>query len=542
MISQDWWSLPGPGGFTTALAKDLITKGVVAAKCPRPLPDGMHDAIRRKLADDYVVDTILYDASTLKPSQSPLHEMAVLRGVSGASIGTVEDFLENPYLADVAFVIDGISPDQIQSWSYLLRAVYSERVKSPPAAGPYLLVLPPVGWKAEAEKKLVGQIEARFWRGYLSSVDSFGWVAANGIRVGSGIAERLAVFTSIEVAAWSRSLLEQMTRLDLDDQISPMGSLEILAGRKEWPYPCWENGLVDTWDDVPIPHALAALAHGLTSDVERRIWIAQSKALLPMIDSARRGIIRTYLDDLSKHASVSSPYVKKIYERTIKITDPRNFEWFEMITLLEGVVPLSRIRIMKDLKWVRDALSHGKAISPDNIKNLCEMWEEHVLDLMAAPVSGWDWPRTGQKLRMTVGPSGAGKSTWARRQSEKVVSSDEIRAEIFGTDRVPREQGDVFRTARERMATILKSGEDVILDATNIKTEDRKRNATIIPSDLHVEYVVIDRPLEEKMKTRGARPEDLIEDHDRTFNSSIADCLRGDGLPNVHLTDLRQKD
>jgi len=416
----------------------------------------------------------------------------------------------------------------------------SERTKSPPAAGPYLLVLPPAGWKAEAEKRLLGQIGSRFWRGYLSSVDSFGWIAANGIRVGSGIDERLALATSIEIAAWSSSLLEQMTRLDLDDQISPMGSLEVLAARREWPYPCWENGLVDAWDDVPVPHALAAVAHGLSSDIERRIWVAQSKVLLPMIDSARRGIIRTYLDELSKHASPSFPYVKKVYDRMIKITDPWSFEWFEMITLLEGALPLSRIRIMKDLKWVRDSLSHGKTISKDNIKSLCEVWEEHVLDLMAAPVNGWDWPRTGQTLRMTVGPSGAGKSTWANQQAARVVSSDSIREEIFDTNNTPRNQGHVFRTARQRMTMVLKSGEDVIVDATNIKTTDRKRIATSVPPDCSIEYVVIDRPLSDKMRTRGERTESLIEKHHQTFSASITECLYGDGLPNVRLIDLRQ--
>lgn len=540
MIPQDWWTLPGPNGFTTALARDLITKGVVAAKCPRPLPEGLYDAIRKKLADEYVVDTMVFDASKLKPTQSPLHEMATLRRVSGASIGTVVDFLENPDLADVAFIVDGISVDHIQTWSYLLRAVMSERSNSPPAAGPYLLLLPPAGWKAEAEKRLLGHIGSRFWRGYVSSVDSFGWIAANGIRVGSGIDERLALATSIEIAAWSSNLLEQMTRLDLEDQISPMGSLEILAGRREWPYPCWENGLVDTWDDVPIPHALAAAAHGLSGDIERRIWVAQSKVLLPMIDSARRGIIRTYLDELAKHASPSSPYIKKVYDRTIKIADPWSFEWFEMITLLEGAIPFSNIRIMKDLKWVRDSLSHGKTIDKDNIKNLCEIWEEHVLDLMAAPVNGWDWPRTGQSLRMTVGPSGAGKSTWANKQATRVVSSDSIREEIIGTNDNPRNQGHIFRTARQRMAMVLKSGEDVIVDATNIKTTDRKRIATSVPPDCGIEYVVIDRPLSEKMRTRGDRPEGLIEEHHQTFSVSIAECLNGDGLPNVRLLDLRQ--
>jgi predicted kinase len=539
VTSQGWWNLPGPNGFTTALAKDLMTRGIVAAKCPHPLPDGIHEAVRTKLADEYVVDTLIFDASRKTRSQSPLHEMASLRGVSGASIGTVADFLENPDLADTAFIVHGIAADQIQSWGYLLRAVSSERMKNPPAAGPYLLIFPPAGLKADAEKRLVGQIRSRLWRGYMSSVDSFGWIASNNIRVGAGIDERLALVTSIEVAAWSGSLLEQLTRLDLDEQIAPMGSLEVLAGRNDWPYPSWENGLVDTWDDVPIPHAVAAIAHGMTGDIDRRIWSAQSKVLLPMIDSARRGIIRAYLDALSKHASISSPYIKRVYDREIKITAPWNFEWYEMITLLENAIPTTRTQNMKDLKWVRDSLSHGKTLSRENIKRLGEIWEQ-VLDLMVSPVTGWDWPRTGQKLRMTVGPSGAGKSTWARQQSTTIVSSDEIREELFGTNDTPRDQGHVFRTARRKMAMVLKSGEDVILDATNIKTVDRKRIATSIPPDFCVEYVIIDRPLAEKMRTRDARAESLIEEHHQTFNASITECLEGDGLPNVRLTDLRQ--
>jgi predicted kinase len=89
------------------------------------------------------------------------------------------------------------------------------------------------------------------------------------------------------------------------------------------------------------------------------------------------------------------------------------------------------------------------------------------------------------------------------------------------------------------MATVLKSGEDVILDATNINTSDRKRIATSVPPDCNVEYVVIDRPLAEKLKTRGDRTESLIEEHHLTFNASLIECLNGDGLPNVRLTDLR---
>jgi hypothetical protein len=63
-------------------------------------------------------------------------------------------------------------------------------------------------------------------------------------------------------------------------------------------------------------------------------------------------------------------------------------------------------------------------------------------------VPGWNWPRCGQTMILTVGPSGAGKSTWSVEQGIGVVSSDEIRKEISPDGETPGSQAGIFHKVR----------------------------------------------------------------------------------------------
>jgi hypothetical protein len=213
----------------------------------------------------------------------------------------------------------------------------------------------------------------------------------------TGITERLAVATLVEVAAWSRDLLDAGLQWDTEAQLSPLAPLHILAGSDNWPFPCWENGLVDIWDDIPVPHAAAALAHGFDAEIERRVWAAQCRVLLPIFDAARRGIIGKYLDELDKHASVSEPYVRKVNTGVITYRSPWQFEWYEIGTLLSGILTRDEAGLVRAFKPARDFLSHAKAIDAVALHQLSEWWEA-VSDSLTAPVPGWDWPRAGQCL------------------------------------------------------------------------------------------------------------------------------------------------
>lgn len=78
---------------------------------------------------------------------------------------------------------------------------------------------------------------------------------------------------------------------------------------------------------------------------------------------------------------------------------------------------------------------------------------------------------------MTVGLPGSGKSTWAARVNDAVViSSDDIRSKLFGTDNnktTGEENAKVFTIAHRRIKENLKKGKNVVFDATNLNKKRR---------------------------------------------------------------------
>lgn len=82
------------------------------------------------------------------------------------------------------------------------------------------------------------------------------------------------------------------------------------------------------------------------------------------------------------------------------------------------------------------------------------------------------------KLILPVGISGSGKSTWIKSQTDPntvIVSPDDIRRELTGCISDQTKNGQVWSTAFDRIVQALSADKNVILDATNIKSGDRKR-------------------------------------------------------------------
>lgn len=85
-------------------------------------------------------------------------------------------------------------------------------------------------------------------------------------------------------------------------------------------------------------------------------------------------------------------------------------------------------------------------------------------------------------LTVMCGISGSGKSTYAKKLylddenwlTTEWLSSDKIRAEIYGDESVQGNPKQVFRIMNERMVAALKEGYDVIYDATNLSASRRK--------------------------------------------------------------------
>ncbi len=141
-------------------------------------------------------------------------------------------------------------------------------------------------------------------------------------------------------------------------------------------------------------------------------------------------------------------------------------------------------------------------------------------------------------LVVMVGPSGAGKSSFIEKTFKpyEVVSSDGIRQELSGSFRNQHLNGVVFKEFYRRIKMKLEIGERVVADATHLKKKDRLKTA-MIGVDMHVPvfYIVVDRPLEDKLATGGWRLDvkGLIEKHHETFKGQEKDITSGDNIATV---------
>ncbi|TQV81072.1 AAA family ATPase [Aliikangiella coralliicola] len=79
-------------------------------------------------------------------------------------------------------------------------------------------------------------------------------------------------------------------------------------------------------------------------------------------------------------------------------------------------------------------------------------------------------------LIVLCGPSGSGKSTWVQRNCEDftLISLDKIREEINGCRANQKSKGQVLQLAKERLKACLRNKQNVVWDATNLRSDFRK--------------------------------------------------------------------
>jgi predicted kinase len=90
-----------------------------------------------------------------------------------------------------------------------------------------------------------------------------------------------------------------------------------------------------------------------------------------------------------------------------------------------------------------------------------------------------------------VGISGSGKSTWIKTlegQGYVVVSPDDIRREILGSVNDQSRGNEIFNIAYQRVIDAINSGKNVIFDATNVGSSDRKRMLDFLKQNVNRDF------------------------------------------------------
>lgn len=192
----------------------------------------------------------------------------------------------------------------------------------------------------------------------------------------------------------------------------------------------------------------------------------------------------------------------------------------------------------------------------DDRAQVVKAFREYGLPVLQVNDGDFDTPKASKfakpfegqvLLDMMVGPSGAGKSTYIAKnyQPGDVVSSDAVRDVLFGghedgRGHTPEDLARTWSYVHALVKARLDHGVFTVLDATNLRRKDRMAVLDRLPVGVLARYVVIDREYDQKLKTRGWRPESLVEKHHKSFKSAIKDILKGDDHPYVIVDDKRE--
>jgi AAA domain len=534
-----WWSQAGPSNVLGKIALAVSRKQrVVSISTPSPRMSGLTAAIERRLRNELSLDCVPIDLAAEDQSQPIAHLLAGFLDVAAVEIGAVADFAVHPRLVDRVLIVDGLDRTHLRRWSLFLRQLMAEPAEEM-VVGPVLLVLLPTGLSHDERSALCGPATFISTQGLCDRYDSAGYAAAIGARPAQGLTSRVGHAAAIEVAAWSRELLEDMVGWEAADQIAPFPLLDRIAARKQYPFPCWENGLVDYWDDEPAAHAVAALKHGFVDHIRRRVWSAQASILLPFTHRVLRSLIARYQHFLAKKVSPAQPYIRSFNGRTKTTANFWKLEFYDLREFTKDLLTPNEADLLNLAGWVRNQVAHFDLIEPDAIARFSDYYEATIGDV-DFDIPGWNWPRCGQSMTLTVGPSGAGKSWWSAAQGVDVVSSDEIRKEHSPDGEIRGGQSEIFHEVRTRSAKVLGKGRSVIVDAMHIEPDDRLRQLAIAPADVEKKYALIDRPLADKHRDGGWRGQKgLVDKYHRLFADHAGVALAGDGRTDIEVVDLR---
>lgn len=119
-------------------------------------------------------------------------------------------------------------------------------------------------------------------------------------------------------------------------------------------------------------------------------------------------------------------------------------------------------------------------------------------------------------LILMCGLPGSGKTTIAHNlfSGYSIISSDDVRKELYGSESVQKDHSKVFSIVNSRAHKLLMSGHNVVIDATHIKRKDRASSLACAKGCLNVNRVIVcvDTPVDECIRRNNNR-ERIVPQH-----------------------------
>lgn len=125
------------------------------------------------------------------------------------------------------------------------------------------------------------------------------------------------------------------------------------------------------------------------------------------------------------------------------------------------------------------------------------------------------------KLIILCGIPGSGKTTYAEKYIEEHnaihVSSDRIRAELFGDESTQGDNDKVFSLMQSRAIEALNNGQSVVYDATSVTRKDRSYIIALCPKFVKIECHIVWAPIETCIERDATR--------ERTVGKAVIDKM-----------------
>ena len=143
-------------------------------------------------------------------------------------------------------------------------------------------------------------------------------------------------------------------------------------------------------------------------------------------------------------------------------------------------------------------------------------------------------------LILLCGIPGSGKTTYAEKYIKKHfntvhLSSDKIRAELWGNEVTQGDNDEVFSLMQSRAIEALNNGQNVVYDATNITRKDRAYIISLCPKFVKIECHIIFTPIETCIERDAARKrtvgKDVIDRMLKKFQAPYYD----EGIDNIYI-------
>ena len=143
-------------------------------------------------------------------------------------------------------------------------------------------------------------------------------------------------------------------------------------------------------------------------------------------------------------------------------------------------------------------------------------------------------------LYVMCGPSGSGKSTYVEENLRNciIVSTDKIRRELWGNEEDQQNPQIVFDIAFGRIKKHLSLEQDVVFDAMNLKSKDRKKVLKIAASyNIKKVVIVMATSLRECLAAQDNRDRHVPDDIVRAQYKKFEYPMLGEGWDEIRIIE-----